>query len=258
MIQTLLDQEAERGADRYGRYADALRGIFQSALADAHFGTLSATQRAVNQAYELAETFLAAENDTIWRVTQEIAESAQKSTRAKLASIDAQNLTDAALEHLSSFSRYIQDELIAQIHRDVATLRSAIRGAALEVSLSQRARGISGQAALMEYRIGNQSGLKLMFRDRNGRQWTARRFVRTMWRQALLGVYNEIALMTIADHGLDRAVVRHMNGDKAEVDGMIVAIGSNTKYPTYSEIRLEVFHPNSNAVLEPETRHVQA
>lgn len=251
MIFTTLTREAEAGAARYGLLTEAWRSIFHTTLNASDFGSVAAVGRANEEALAIASDFLADERSTVSRIVREIAIEARQTTLRQLASIDTSETTERVDEQLSAFCDYIESELIAQIHRDIALLRQTIQRVDLEVSIAATARGISARTALVEYRIGNQADLQFVFHDRHARKWASKKFIRAMWRHTLLAVYNEIVLMTLAEHGIWRAQVVHEDPN-SDVNGVIVAMGSNSEFPTYSEIRADIFHPNANAVLRME------
>lgn len=257
MILNRLNQEAELAAIRYGLLTDSWRSIFHDTLNRSGFGYPYATEQAIGEAYDIAQDFLADERERASRIIAEIASEAHQTTIADLRSIDTSELTERALEHLRATHSYLIDELVAQIHRDIALLRQTLQRVSLEVSIASRSRGIPERTALIEYRIGNQADMQFVFHDRHARKWASKKFVRAIWRHTLLSVYNEIVLFVLADHGVARARVEHEDSS-AQSHGMIIAMGSNTEFPTYSEIRNEIFHPNANAVLKMETVDVPA
>lgn len=257
MIFNRLTQEAESASIRYGLLTESWRSVFHSALNSSDFGDSAMRARAVEEAFAIASDYLAQEREIMARVVADIALEARQTTLSQIASVDASELSARAVEHLQATQGYIESELIAQIHRDVALLGQQLQKVDLEVSIASAARGMSQRAALIEYRIGNQADLQFVFHDRHARKWASKKFVRAMWRHSLLAVYNEIVLITLAEHGLSRAQVVHQD-PSAETHGMIVAMGSNAEHPTYSEIRNEVFHPNANAVLAMEKQNVPA
>lgn len=257
MIFNRLTQEAESAAVRYGLLTESWRSIFHSALNASDFGSPAVVDRAIEEAYAIASDYLAEERQFMARIVADIATEARQTTLLQIASVDASELSDRAGEHLRATQSYIESELIAQIHRDVALLRQQLQRVDLEVTIASTSRGISERAALIEYRIGNQADLQFVFHDRHARKWASKKFVRAMWRHSLLSVYNEIVLITLAEHGLKRAQVVHQD-PSAATHGMIIAMGSNAELPTYSEIRNEIFHPNANAVLVMEGHNVSA
>lgn len=257
MIINRLSAEGDTAAARYSLLTESWRSLFLNALNDADFGSAAQAIRVSQDAYRLAEVFLAEERLAAERVFEDIATEAHQTTIKEIESIDASELTAQTLEHLRVTQSYIDSELVAQIHRDIALVRDSLQRVVLEVSLASRSRGISSRQALIEYRIGNAKELSFVFQDRQTRRWSSKKYVRALWRHTLLAVYNETVMMTLADHGLDRAMVVHQDAD-AQSHGMIVTFGSSSDLPTYSEIRATVFHPNANAWLEMEKTNVSA
>jgi len=257
MIQYRLTQEADQAAARYGLLADSWQAHFSRALNDLAFGTSTHAARFIAEALGMAQTYLSQEMEHAERLLQEIAREAHQTTLREIASNDADELTERVTEHLSAALRYATDELLAQINRDIALMRRELQRVSLEVYAASRSRGISQRQALIEYRIGNSADLEFAFHDRTNRKWSSRKFVRTLWRHSLLSVYNETVMLTLADHGLRRARVVHLDPN-AESHDTLIAFSSSADLPTYSEIRDTIFHPNSNAVLAMEDAHVPA
>ncbi|QIG75616.1 putative minor capsid protein [Rhizobium phage RHph_Y2_17_1] len=253
MICNHLTDLAGQASVRYAMFTDGLRSIYRRALNSQVLDDTAATR----EAGELAVAFLRNEATALEAAIQEVAEIAHTATLEEIASNDTENLSDEALEHLSVSSAYLADELLAQASRDVATMRRSIQRVRLEVSLASRSSGRSQRAAMVEYMIGNKTDIDFFFHDKASRKWESKLFVRSIYRQTLLSVYNEIVLYTLADHGIDRAEVEHHSPD-AQHDGMVIALSSSTELPTYSEIRETVFHPNANAWLKMEGSHVHA
>jgi hypothetical protein len=253
MIANLLTELAGQASTRYQMFTDSLRSIYHNALARQ---ALDDT-RPMAEANQLASVFLEAEANHIGDDIDEIAREARTETLQQIASNDASELTDEALTHLRVSSDYLYSELVSQVYRDIATLRKSIQRVRLEVSLAARSSGRSHRAAMIEYLVGNKADIAFFFHDKASRKWESKTFVRAIWRQTLLSAYNEIVLFTLADHGLDRAVVEHHSPD-AQYHGMVIALSSNTELPTYSEIRDTVFHPNANAWLTMEGSNVSA
>lgn len=247
MITAWLDQESDRAAGRYQNMVASWQLLFHNAISSTGFHVADMPARVVNEAYRVADAYLADERDMIASVLRETALEAHRSILSQIASSDAQELTPMTLEHLSVTGSYLTDELIAQIHRDIAMLRFALHQAVLQVAVRSRSAGITPRQAQVEYRLDQQPTIEFMFTDRAGRRWNAKRFVRTVWRQAMLSAYNETVLFDLADHGLETAAV-------VNDQGLVTTISLRD----YAQIRDEHFHPNSNAWLAMEAQHVPA
>lgn len=248
MIQHRFSVEADAAAERYGALVDAWRLIYHEALDSKHFGTEFAISQAKTKSYALAAPYIEAERERIAQTTEKIAWEALSAMQEQLCCNVALDLTEAMSEHLSALQGYLMHDLLTQIERDVSFLAQSIRRTALQVTLNARASNVPLRSALMEHRIGSSAELKFYFHDRRNAKWPARKFVRSIWRHALLTTYNEIALMTIADHGIETAIIDHPDSN-AECAGLVIAMSSGSANPTYVEVRDGYFHPNSDAII---------
>lgn len=249
MISNTLNEVSTRAHQRYLALIEQLRGLYHRSLMMKEFGTPALLGYIDREAEAAMLWFLREEAERINLDMQKIAEIARRATIEEIASIDASELTDAALEHLNASVDYLYSEIVAQVSRDIATLKRTLQRASLEVSVAARSRGLSHRSAVMEFIIGNKSDVEFAFHDRASRKWASSAFIRSVWRQTALSVYNEMVLFTLADHGLRIAQVESDTAGAAH-HGMIVALSSNADMPTYSEIRDTIFHPNSNAYLK--------
>lgn len=250
MIAKRLTQLAEVSAMRYAGLCQLWQGVFDRALTDKNFGYADHPSNVARECYVLAETFLTDEREHIDRMLEEIASDAHQTTLSQIASADSDGLEDAALDHLAQTAHYLADELIAQIHRDIAMVRQAIQRIQLEVYTAARAKRISERQALIEYSISNRETLQFMFHDRYARKWSSKKFVRALWRHTLLAAYNETVMLTLADHGIETAAVVSDQSDHAATISLTGALNMMS----YADSRAEYFHPNSNAYLSMEPR----
>lgn len=250
MIVSSFTDRSDRAAIRYGTLIDAWRGLYLGAINSPRFGDESTIASALSQAESISETWFSAEADQIFEDSRFVAYEARRVTLETLGSNDEAVLTDAMHDHFIESIDFITREIETQIDRDVAQLRDALRRARLVVSLAAQSESTTYNVARMLYRVGNTFRLEFYFHDRRHRRLASRKFVRQLYRHHLLTLYNEIVLMTLVEHGQRFARVAHVDNN-AKKDGMIVALAPNTVYPTYLEIRDDVFHPNAGAVLEP-------
>ncbi len=247
-ITQIMTAEAEAAAVRYGTVVDAWRMIYQREMDVSDFGSSRQMNRVVEQAYTIGRQFLDTETLEIEKSSESIVREALRATSADLATPFADEMSEAVSDHLRDAENYLQHELTVQIERDIAFLQQSLRKAALQVSIGARAQNVPIRVALMQYRIGNTSELHFFFHDRRNQKWPSRKFVRAVWRHHLLSLYNETVLMTLADYGQDMAIVIHANPD-ADSHGLVISMSSGTALPTYLEIRNEIFHPNSDAIV---------
>lgn len=239
---------AEEASMRYEILVGAWRAIFTNALKASNFGSQQQYNRVLAEASDLARRFVWSEEAQINRVMIDIALEAQGATQKQIGVTVADKLTDQALTHLNDAQTYLLSEITVQVERDVNMLLQALKKAALQINLSARSRGVSNRTALVEYMLSTSLDLQFFFHDRGNQKWPSRKFIRSVWRHSLLSLYNEIVLITLADHKIDKAFVWHTDPSN-QFHGMEISVSTNSSLPTYSEILNDIFHPNSNAIL---------
>ncbi|MGV1754835.1 hypothetical protein [Agrobacterium sp. CG674] len=246
MIPYTLSHYADQAAERYRHLTDAWQHLYSRALSSPDFGTGGQIQAVVAEAYQIAQSYLDSEGDAIASQLHEIAVEAQGLAKRKIADSDDDLLAIDAQTHLSESQRYIRDEIVAQINRDIANIRQTLQRAVLDVSMLARTRRLNTRAAVVTWRMTTDEAVNFAFTDRRSHRTPSAKFIRGLWRQTMLSVHNETTLMTIADHGLNQAAVLKLEeGVEIHVD-TIWLDGQGT---SYSDIRVGLFHPNSNAYL---------
>lgn len=243
-IQHRLTQEANAAAARYDNVVYALRAIYLSALGRQGLGSAQLLAEVRNSAYAVTGAYINGEEKIIESVLDEIVSEAQGSVEEAFSYARAEEESGAISELYNATNDYLLQEITIQTVRDVATLVEEVRRAGLSVELQRRATG-SVTPGLVERALPN-----FHFRDRRHFKVASRTFIRGVWRMSMLSLYNETVLLTLADHGHDLAQIDHLDA-KAPVHGSILAIAPGGETPSYEEIRAEVFHPNSDAVIVP-------
>ncbi len=247
-VTHLMSTTAEAGAQRYGLLIDGWKILFSRALDSHDFGTQKQMTKVVADAYTMGSMFLVGEAIDITDALEDIAEQALTATNVELNITDAEEFSDALSAHVVDFDAHLTSELALQIERDIALLKKTLRDTYLSVSIAGRAQRLPLRTALMQHRIAGVTDVQFSFQDRRNAKWPAKRFIRSTWRHNLLALYNDTVLMTLADHGVDTAQIRHDDTTSA-MHGLEISIASNTDLPTYADIRNEAFHPNANAIV---------
>lgn len=255
MIVHQISLQADSAALRYDLFTGVLKGMFHQALNSADFGKPGHPARLVSAAYVQADDYVANAREDAGAFITVVAKEAHAATIAQLRSNDSAELSPPALEHLLVTQSYLIDELIAQIHRDVASVRKSMQRMVLDVSSTARSRRIPVRTAMIEHLVANPDVVEFSFLDRASRRWNSTKFVRQLWRHTLLTVYNEVVLLTLADHGLERAQLRYEHAGE-EMLGEPLSIGPSLDLSSYAEVRDTRFHPNANAWLAMEVDHV--
>ncbi len=246
-IQQQMTQLADNAAVRYGLFLDALKVIYGKALTGAKLDQ-ETIRAAKNEAFEILVNYIQVESSNIVEDIDAIASEASVTTFDELGVALPEDLSAPVSDLAQAIDEYLLQEIRLQAHRDVAFLEEGLRRTLLQVSVAARSSGLSPRAALIQYMIGNAQELNFFFHDRRGAKWSSQKFIRGVYRHGLLTVYNEAVLLTLADHGVEFAQIEHASVKSTE-HGQIVAMSPNGEHPIYSEIRGEIFHPNSDAIL---------
>lgn len=239
---------AEAAAERYGHLIAAFRSLYQSSLNANDFGSARQMENLLKQAYTIAHAYMNTERTVLHGAFEQIASDARRTTLEQMNVTLAEDSENDAGDTLESIYEHLLREIAIQIERDIVFLGESLRRAWLQVRLAARSKGISTRAALGEFRIGASSDLQFFFHDRGNAKWPSRKFVRAVTRHHLLNAYNEVVLTLLADHGFEIAEVEHVNPN-ADSNGMQIAMSPGSELPTYAEIRNEIFHPNSDAIV---------
>lgn len=248
ILTQFISGEADLAADRYGAMIQAFRGMYSRALDQSHFGSPKQMTDVSVGAYAIAGVYLNAEWQLITDASTAVALEAQRATLEELSAASSDDLSQAVSEHADQSDVQLSQEISIQIERDISFLRTSLQRTVLSVNMSARAQQLPARTALMQLRISPANELNFLFIDRGATKWPAQRFIRAVWRQHLLAVYNETVLLTLTDHGIDTAEIAHTD-PKAPVNGMEISVNAGSALPTYAEIRNEIFHPNSEAIL---------
>lgn len=165
----------------------------------------------------------------------------------------APELPKAVIAHLSDIEDILKQDIARQTQRDIDTIRGKFKGVLLQANLNKMVNGGKRLNHLMGVFASDTTDLNFWFTDRSNRRWPSQKFIRTVWRQALLTVYNESYLMVLAAAGEAFAEVE-ADSPSDRFAGMVFGIDSQGAEPNYISIKDEVFHPNSNRVVKKRSK----
>jgi hypothetical protein len=244
-----LTAAAERAGQRYAILLAALESVFTQHASSPQPGSQRAKRLALMAGYNLAEVYLGEEDELIR------AGLAQEQEDATLVTLEAMNLEyepagDRVAEHVETIAQELENSLRVQLERDLASMTRGLRDMALRAQLMASARGVSRSSALNYLRSDGTARPQFVFQDRAGKRWPSPKLVRTVWRQALVFTWNETALLTMAERGVTEAVIEHPDPQHAE-NGVVISLAEGPGDLTWDQVREDVFHPNTNAWLEP-------
>lgn len=243
-----LNEMSGAAVDRYGLFLNVLRSqsdtVFRRGPTDE---TLRNEALAVAQG--AARSFLTLEQD---RVTTDTIEVARRAHSASLTDLGVSG--EGLAPHLEDFSfdsaYFITRIIAAQSERDIMSMAQHIQGNALRIDLYVRSGRHTPVTAAAQVMIEDNQMPAFRFIDRMGRKYKASKHIRDTYRQHLLNVYNEVYMDVVASYGHDSVRVDHPNPDYKWFGAeLAIVTGSDADIPLYYDVRDEIFHPSSEAVV---------
>lgn len=236
-----LDQIADQFAEQYRGLLTSIVGHFARAL-DSHDPTTPKARSDFRQS--ILRSSVAFLDGMVGQIEAHTIE-----VRNDALSTVGHALSDPDLESLNEYLRDAMDDLYASLyaclHRDDTAAERELRNFAHKVNLTQAATGMSKIGALIKTKFGRVSGLNFVQVDRLGRKRASEGFVRSLVRHHLVQTHVECQMFSIAKSGNDLAQIVIDNKP-----GAVISItGTTAGYPSYEEIRDEIFHPNSTATV---------
>jgi hypothetical protein len=243
---------ADRAAQRYSLFLEALRGTFMQIAGSSRRPGSERTRNLMRRdAYRLAKVYIESELGEIEGDLAAAALAGQAATQRAADFIVVAELGPAVAEHVDLLVEGLDQDLRLQAERDVFLTLRALR----QMSLSGALRASPGAAGryvgsgTAQAREGALAALDFEFTDRSGRRWPSPRHVRALYRQALVLAWNEAALLTGADLGLPAMEVTHPDIAHADSGRRVAVLGEGE---AWDEVRLDgIFHPQSHAWLRP-------
>lgn len=237
----------------YNQFGLSLLGALSIAVDNPMPTAPSVRTRLVNSSYELLEqTANAHVHSEIKARTDQVMEAAIKDIRLALNVKTAEVFTGLIREDLDSFISGEIDatvnSLIDQMSRDRRSVLRYQREFALEVQILISSKKQTERSAQIATKIKKQTP-DYVYMDRSGKAWKSERFVKMLLRAHFFKIYNETYLYALMTLGQNKATVHKTDPDHKH-NGLVFSIREPIKgLPSYGEIRKDVFHPNSHAIV---------
>ena len=249
MSNLVFTRAADRAAKRYQVALLALTEVFNAGVRSADPGSQRALLRAQTAAYEIANTFIAAESAIIDEEVIAAGASAQRETLEALDLLD-EPLDEVTQSQVTARAQDLRNALCLQLERDVAAVSQGLRQMALRAHLVGRGRGVSSRMALASLRHQHATAPNFQYMDRAQRRWPSDRLVRSLWRHTLLLTWNEVAMLVMTDRGVEAAIIEHLDLNHPQ-RGTAISLTERPDMLDWEAVREDVFHPNSDAWLMP-------
>ncbi|MCG5512855.1 hypothetical protein [Ectothiorhodospira shaposhnikovii] len=237
-----LERQASQFALRHERFLLALRGVMSEAIGGKDWMTQRGIGQVRRQGRELGRQHFLDQRESMRKLADDLVSGL--CSGAKTSSVEGRA---RASQHAASLLKESWASLQAQIERDVLAAERQVRHMAMRVRMLADNQGWSLSASAIAVREQTQGDPRFRFVDRSGRAWGSQRYVRTLLRALLFELHNECTMILLADMGFDSAVVRYPEPHR--FDGIIISLIGHDGLPTYDQLRDDVFHPNSPALI---------
>lgn len=238
-------QAAEDASQRYLNVLAALRSLLFASLAQPYSQAGVANLRA--GANGVARTFLKTEVALIEDEMRRTAQDALGRAQSDLSVSPVSDIPEALDAFLEQSERFLEMEVTAQLTRDVEALVQRYREYAIETQLT--AMSVRGRVGAAQVGAVDRERVRFYFRDRGGRLYPSQKFIRTVWRKALVSLGAEFYLLEAVSRGATSAIVVHPD-PKHRFNGFEVSTNALSGQPSFIDVRDEIFHPQSEAVLK--------
>lgn len=258
MIQDVLDERANYFAQAYRMFNMALIGRFSQAMNENVTQSQRARSTLDKGVREAIQTHLSFASETIADSTQRVSMDAVQSVLSATKQDAAPIFLNSKIANWNAAGVADMEQLTyAALTRDGNQVSREFRRFNLKIQILMN-QGVGRVSAIMQSKRSLNAELNFTYVDTLNRKWPMEHYLRTAFRGHLLNNYNDIVLMTIASFGADltnQGLAQIQYQDPAhDGNGEIISIGApKAGMRSYDQVREEVFHPNSSAVLAPVT-----
>jgi hypothetical protein len=245
-MKSLLDNLSMQSGERYVDLLNSFRNLLWNAMRQNPKDMRNRTylkETALERARTFRETEQAMFDFSLENVVSQVQQKLFADTGV---GVNFDEITFAN-DYLDDIRRYFGTELTSQLQRDVAQIERRLSDFSLEVFMTERSTNDPIQAH-MSALIDTRENMKFYFKDRSGRRNLSQKFVRATTRQALLTAAIELYAIGASLIG-DHMEVVHFEGS-AKANGIKIGFRREQGFPLLSDVRDEIFHPNSNAFLK--------
>ena len=243
---TIFDDRAQAAVERYNYLLVIFRSQVDSVLRQ---NALSAEVRdeAIANARDAASRYLTMEQGILDEDSKEVLKRGWEDGLAG-SGVKPYPLEDRHAEFLFEGAAAVSWSLGAQVSKDIATLRQHILSIAQRVDFYTRAPGYNEFRAIATVAEEEKTSPAFRYVDRLGRRYKSSKHIRDTYRQHLLNTYNEGVIDAVVTSGGNIVKVYHPDGNYKWA-GEELCITPQRDIPLYYDVREEIFHPSSSAVL---------
>lgn len=243
-MRLVFDGFAMQAGERYVDVLNSFRNLLWNAMRQNPSDFRSRTylkEASLERARVYRDTEIAAFDFALETVASQVEERIRQETGVPIRLEEIEYVG----QYLDDIRSFFATELTSQLQRDIGQLERRLSDFSLEYFMAERTLNDPVQAHMTAL-IDTREQMKFYFKDRSGRRHLSQKFIRTTTRHSLLiaGVeLYSIAASYVGNH----MEVTHPDG---KVNGMKIGFTRAQGYPLLSDVREEVFHPNSDAFLK--------
>jgi hypothetical protein len=246
-MHDLFTEKASAATERYSAFLDVLRSQSDLAMRRDPLNEVYRQEAAIT-ARESARSFLSMQQAWLNDDTAEVARHAHARALSDLE-LSPRTIDDRFAHFIFSAALYTTQLLSAQVERDVTAMSQHLRIAAQRVDLYVRSGRYTKTGAVTAIMMEDTSAPTFRYVDRLGRRYKATKHIRDIYRLHLLNTHNEVYMDTAAEHGVTHVQVEHPDPAYKWHGAELSIVSGIDDAPLYYDVRDEIFHPGSNAIL---------
>lgn len=140
-------------------------------------------------------------------------------------------------------------DVVSVSEKDISVVSKGLRQFALDVDAFMNVQRSSYTMAIVGAKMHLDTNFRFHQLDRLGRKWPSTTYLRTAIRGFLVTSYIETYLYALAARGIDMVTVKHPEPDHPHNNMALSISGTILNMPSYHDLKSEVWHPNSRAVI---------
>lgn len=250
-----IDFQADQANARYIAFLGTLKTAYSGAINTDPTSEEVKTQLR-RDSLRLAADYRDKEVEAFTFILEDIAKDALRLlAQEQQLLVGVSELSEVATLYMTKLVDFYESEITSQLHRDIAVNMSNIENIGLEVFHRQQS-GEDIRIAIAKTLLDRVETAPFYFRDRSGRRHPSQRYVRMSFRQTLLYGALQTYSIEASIRSANYMIVRHPE-NKASVEGTLLGFRRDQNLPLISDVKDEIFHPNSNAFVEAKFDAIQ-
>lgn len=234
--QAEFSQLANDLSNRYRNFLETIVGSYNRTILGSEFTGRAATQF-TKEVNNILKTFL--ENEV--KVTVATYEKLNAMVTEDTKNLGVSVVEDSEwAEYLSTNTNFLYEAIKLQAAKDTLFASNYMRSKMLELmSLS------AGEAKYTL--VSSHKDINFYYTDKLGRKINSVKYIRTLVRDYLVKNYNDMIYGSAQLNAIEELVVYHVDSNHND-HGKIVSVNEVNEL-NYFTVRLDIFHPNSDAIL---------